>query len=110
MTLPQRLLLGSLVLVSLLVAAIVALSGSRLERRLVEETTSELTREARLIALLWKSGTSADALADSAGSALQRRVTLIDPSGVIRKVYVKVKPAAHSDEVLADLAVLQAKK
>ena len=84
MTLPQRLLLGSLVLVSLLVAAIVALSGSRLERRLVEETTNELTREARLIALLWKPGTNADALADSAGSALQRRVTLIDPSGVVR--------------------------
>ena len=84
MTLPQRLLLGSLVLVSLLVAAIVALSGGRLERRLIEETTNELTREARLIALSWKPGTNADAIADSAGSALQRRVTLIDPSGVVR--------------------------
>lgn len=84
MTLPQRLLLGSLVLVSLLVATIVALSGSRLERRLVEETTNELTREARLIALSWKPGANVDALADSAGSALQRRVTLIDPSGVVR--------------------------
>ena len=84
MTLPQRLLLGSLVLVSLLVAAIVALSGGRLERRLIEETTNELTRETRLIALLWKPGTNADALADSAGTALQRRVTLIDPSGVVR--------------------------
>jgi two-component system phosphate regulon sensor histidine kinase PhoR len=83
-TLPQRLLLGSLVLVSLLVAAIVALSGGRLEQRLVEETTNELTREARLIALSWQRGTNADALADSAGSALQRRVTLIDPSGVVR--------------------------
>jgi two-component system phosphate regulon sensor histidine kinase PhoR len=83
-TLPQRLLLGSLVLVSLLVAAIVALSGSRLERRLLEETTNELTREARLIALSWKPGTNADAIADSAGAALQRRVTLIDPSGVVR--------------------------
>ena len=84
MTLPQRLLLGSLVLVSLLVAAIVALSGGRLERRLIEETTNELTREARLIALSWKPGTNADALADSAGAALQRRVTLIDSSGVVR--------------------------
>jgi len=83
-TLPQRLLLGSLVLVSLLVAAIVALSGGRLERRLLEETTSELTREARLIALSWKPDVDIDALADSAGSALQRRVTLIDPSGVVR--------------------------
>ena len=84
MTLPQRLLLGSLVLVSLLVAAIVALSGGRLERRLVEETTGELTREARLIGLSWKRGIDADALADSAGSALQRRVTLIDTAGVVR--------------------------
>ena len=35
---------------------------------------------------------------------------LIDPSGVIRKVYLKVKPPAHSEEVLADLDTLQAKK
>ncbi len=36
-----------------------------------------------------------------------RNTFLIDPSGVIRKVYVKVKPAAHSEEVLADLQQLQ---
>ena len=36
-----------------------------------------------------------------------RNTFLIDPTGVIRKVYVKVKPAGHSDEVLADLAALQ---
>ena len=29
---------------------------------------------------------------------------------VIRKVYVKVKPQVHSEEVLADLATLQAPK
>lgn len=84
MTLPQRLLIGSLILVTLLVAAIVALSGGRLEQRLIEETTNDLTREARLIALSWRPGTNADALADSAGSALRRRVTLIDDSGVVR--------------------------
>jgi peroxiredoxin Q/BCP len=39
-----------------------------------------------------------------------RNTFLIDPSGVIRKVYLKVNPAAHSDEVLADLARLQAAK
>jgi two-component system phosphate regulon sensor histidine kinase PhoR len=83
-TLAKRLLFGSLVLVSLLVAAIVALSGGRLERRLVEETTSELTREARLIGLSWKPGRDPDQLADSAGVALQRRVTLIDSLGVVR--------------------------
>jgi len=83
-TLAKRLLLGSLVLVFLLVAAIVALSGGRLETRLVQETTAELTREARLIGLSWKPGVVPDALADSAGAALQRRVTLIDASGVVR--------------------------
>ena len=39
-----------------------------------------------------------------------RNTFLIDPNGVIRKVYVKVSPAAHSEEVLADLATLQAAK
>jgi peroxiredoxin Q/BCP len=39
-----------------------------------------------------------------------RNTFLIDPSGVIRKVYLKVKPATHSDNVLADLETLQAKK
>jgi peroxiredoxin Q/BCP len=39
-----------------------------------------------------------------------RNTFLIDPHGVIRKVYLKAKPATHSDEVLADLDALQAKK
>lgn len=39
-----------------------------------------------------------------------RNTFLIDPSGVIRKVYLKVSPATHSDDVLADLAALQASK
>jgi peroxiredoxin Q/BCP len=39
-----------------------------------------------------------------------RNTFLIDPTGVIRKVYLKVKPATHSDDVLADLATLEAKK
>jgi signal transduction histidine kinase len=82
-TLAKRLLLGSLVLVCLLVVAIVALSGSRLETRLVQETTAELTREARLIGLSWRPGVDSDALADSAGVALQRRVTLISSLGVV---------------------------
>ena len=36
-----------------------------------------------------------------------RNTFLIDPAGVIRKVYVKVSPATHSDDVLADLAAFQ---
>lgn len=36
-----------------------------------------------------------------------RHTFLIDPAGVIRKVYLKVDPARHSAEVLADLSELQ---
>jgi thioredoxin-dependent peroxiredoxin len=36
-----------------------------------------------------------------------RNTFLIDPQGVIRKVYEKVNPNPHSKEVLADLATLQ---
>ena len=39
-----------------------------------------------------------------------RSTFLIDPAGVVRKVYVKVSPSTHSDDVLADLAALQASK
>lgn len=38
-----------------------------------------------------------------------RNTFLIDPQGVIRKVYEKVDPTPHSKEVLADLAALQKK-
>jgi len=36
-----------------------------------------------------------------------RHTFLIDPSGTIRKVYLQVDPAHHSEQVLADLAELQ---
>jgi thioredoxin-dependent peroxiredoxin len=36
-----------------------------------------------------------------------RHTFLIDPEGVIRKVYLTVDPARHSQEVLADLSELQ---
>src|SRR5258708_15417057 len=38
-----------------------------------------------------------------------RNTFLIDPTGAIRTVYLKVKPATHSDDALADLAPLEAK-
>ncbi len=37
----------------------------------------------------------------------ERNTFLIDPKGVIRKVYVKVNPITHSGNVLADLAKLE---
>jgi thioredoxin-dependent peroxiredoxin len=46
---------------------------------------------------------------DHNGMTLAARNTfLIDPTGVIRKVYLKVSPQGHSEEVLADLQKLQA--
>lgn len=55
--------------------------------------------------------TTYGSLMDYKGTPLAARNTfLIDPSGVIRKVYLKVKPATHSDDLLADLDTLQAKK
>jgi peroxiredoxin Q/BCP len=45
---------------------------------------------------------------DYNGMTLAARNTfLIDPTGVIRKVYLKVSPQGHSKEVLADLQLLQ---
>jgi peroxiredoxin Q/BCP len=38
-----------------------------------------------------------------------RNTFLIDPKGKIAKVFVKVSPAGHSEEVLAALAELQKK-
>jgi peroxiredoxin Q/BCP len=39
-----------------------------------------------------------------------RNTFLIDPNGVIKKVYLKVNPQGHSEEVLADLEQLQSAK
>ena len=35
-----------------------------------------------------------------------RQTFLIDPSGIIRKIYLKVKPETHAEEVAADLSRL----
>jgi signal transduction histidine kinase len=82
-TLAKRLLAGLLVLVILLVAGVVAIAGSRLRDRLAQETRRELEREARLVASEWKSGLPPDSIANAAGAALTRRVTLIDSSGTV---------------------------
>jgi thioredoxin-dependent peroxiredoxin len=41
------------------------------------------------------------------GAVAARNTFLIDPAGVIRKVYVKVSPNPHSEEVLTELAKLE---
>ena len=83
MRLTYRLLLYSLTVITVLVVAIVAIIDRRLHTRIVEEITSELAREARLVGSQWTSIQNSDALADSAGVALRHRVTLIDHNGVV---------------------------
>lgn len=38
---------------------------------------------------------------------IERTTFLIDPNGIVRKVYGRVKPLGHAKEVIADLAELQ---
>ena len=84
MNLSQRLLAGLLAVVGVLIAAIVIVAGSRLNGRLTGDLGDEQEREARLVGAMWSPRiTNADSLADVAGAALQRRVTLIDSSGVV---------------------------
>ncbi len=83
MTLAQRLLAGLLVLVAALVIGIVAIAGSRLRSRLADQTRQELERQARLVGTEWTRQANADSLANVAGAALNRRVTLIDSTGVV---------------------------
>jgi signal transduction histidine kinase len=82
-TLAKRLLAGSLMLIVALVLAIAAIAGRRLRDRLADETRRELEREARLVGASWQRGMNADSLADAAGAALGRRVTLVDSTGVV---------------------------
>jgi peroxiredoxin Q/BCP len=45
---------------------------------------------------------------DDQYAAMPRRVSfLIDPDGIVRKTYEVTDPAAHADEVLADLDALR---
>jgi signal transduction histidine kinase len=83
MTLARRMVLGSLVVVTTLVIAVVLIAGARLRERLVTEKTDELARDARLVVLAWRRGMNADSLAHDAGAALGYRVTLIDSAGVV---------------------------
>lgn len=83
MSLAKRVLLGSLLLLLVLVVLVVALADRRLGTRLIGETVVTLTREARGIAADWRPGVASDSLADAMGQILQRRVTLIDSSGVV---------------------------
>src|SRR5687768_1034226 len=81
MRLTQRLLIGSLLIVGVLVALVVAILDGRLRLRFYEESSNQLVREARLVAVQWHPALSVDSLANAAGRALGHRVTLIDSTG-----------------------------
>ena len=83
MKLTQRLLIGSLLIISILVALVVAIVDGRLRVRLYEESSAEVLREARLVAAQWRPGLAVDSLADAAGGALGHWVTLIDSTGKV---------------------------
>ena len=83
MRLTTRLLLGLVLGVSLLLAAVIGVLDRRLYARIGEEQVAQLQREARLLASQWQVRADADAIADAAGQATGHRVTLIDTSGVV---------------------------
>ena len=84
MRLTQRLLLGALLVVGFLSIFLVVAVDRQLSVRLADDATGFLSREARLVGGLWRRDSLfPDSLADRAGAALGRRVTLVQPDGSV---------------------------
>ena len=83
MKLAWRLMLYSFAVLAFLIVAILTVVGNRMHRSIIAETVSSLEREARFVSEEWQLGANPESLSDRAGSALHRRVTLIDSSGVV---------------------------
>ncbi len=84
MRLTQRLLLGALLIVGVLVALILTVVDRQISARLRDDATTFLAREARLVGDLWvREPDHPDSLADRTGRALGRRVTLVREDGVV---------------------------
>ncbi|MGQ0712204.1 MAG: ATP-binding protein [Gemmatimonadaceae bacterium] len=83
MRLAQRLLLGSLLVVGVILVLVVVLSEHGLRRGLLDATTDRMAADARLLATLWRPGMDADSLADAAAVQLGLRVSLIDTAGTV---------------------------
>jgi signal transduction histidine kinase len=79
--LAQRLLLGSLLVVSVLVVFIVLTSDRRLDDRLIARAEEQVAREAGIVAARWTAELDADSLADSWSEVFGHRITLIDTTG-----------------------------
>jgi len=79
----QRLLLGVVFVIAILVALLAAFSGAQLTQELEQFEVGQLTHEARFVATQWTPAVNASALAHTAGAALGHRVTLIGPDGKV---------------------------
>jgi signal transduction histidine kinase len=79
--LAHRIFLGFALVIAVLVMLVVVLSSVRLKSELASSEVRRLTREASFVATEWAGASDADALANSAGAALEHRVTLIDSTG-----------------------------
>ena len=84
MRLAQRLLLGSLLVVGVLVVLVVLISSRRLDDRLIAQAQDQLAREAAIVASAWTPGRQADSLADLWASTFGHHVILLDSTGTIR--------------------------
>jgi signal transduction histidine kinase len=81
--LAQRVLLYTLTIIVVLLIAMLAIVDNTLHKSISSENASSLEREARFVAVEWMKGADPDSLADAAGRALKRRVTLVDSVGVV---------------------------
>jgi signal transduction histidine kinase len=79
--LAQRLLLGSLLVIGVILVLVFTLSERGLRAGLLETTAARMAADARFLATLWQPGIDSDSLADAAAEALGIRVTLIDSTG-----------------------------
>ena len=84
MRLTQRLLLGALGVVGVMVVLLSIAVDRSLGERLTEETARRLASEARLGAGQWRRHVDADSLANRLGQLTEHRVTLVDSSGIVR--------------------------
>lgn len=84
MRLTQRLLLGAFLIVGVFTFLIVWVVDGQLRDRLSDDATEFLSSDARLVGELWlREPNFPDSLADRAGNALGRRVTLVAPDGTV---------------------------
>ena len=83
MRLAPRVVLYAFTIIVSLVVAILAIVDNRLHSSITAENESSLERDAKFVAAQWLAGAHPDSLANTAGRALQRRVTLIDSAGSV---------------------------